>query len=112
MNLRDFRKSVMRTWRKRFRVLNQQELALGNASFGIAGEAGELADHFKKYLFHDVPLDIVKVRKELGDIRYYVTALEALLDINPEDIMQENSDKLMNRYPEGFEPGGGIRETN
>lgn len=110
MNNYDFRNSVLRTARKEFRVLNNHDMALGNASSGLAGEAGEVLENIKKFLYHDIPLDMVKVKKELGDARYYLTWLEILLGFTAEETQEGNAQKLRERYPEGFTSGGGIRE--
>ncbi len=109
MNNDDFRKSVKRTARRNFRRLTNEEMAMGNASSGLSGEAGELLDHIKKFLYHDVALDMVKVKKELGDCRYYLTWLEMILGFTAEEIQEANSLKLKERYPEGFTTGGGNR---
>lgn len=82
---------------------------LVNAVMGCAGEAGELTDHVKKYMYHGHYLDVAHVVKELGDqlwyINYAVYALQlAGHDVTLSDVMQINIDKLEARYPMGFSP--------
>ena len=47
-------------------------------------------------------LDKEHLAKELGDIAWYLAEAATALDMDLEDILQANLDKLRNRYPEGF----------
>jgi len=76
--------------------------ALNNAALGLAGEAGEVADHVKKVLFQGHTLDVAKVSKELGDILWYIAEAAWALDLPMALIADENIAKLAKRYPEGF----------
>ena len=78
------------------------EDCISNACMGIAGEAGELVDVFKKFLFHDKPVDVNHVVKELGDLLFYMNWLSTKLDIPWDVIMTVNIAKLSARYPNGF----------
>jgi len=69
---------------------------------GLAGESGEVADIFKKHLFHGHALDNDKLLLELGDVLWYVTAIGATYGFHLEDIMKANIKKLQKRYPNGF----------
>lgn len=73
-----------------------------NATLGLVGGAGEFADHMKKALFHDHPRDEEHLVKELGDILWYVCQACDALDVQLQDVMQVNIDKLRARYPGGF----------
>ncbi len=46
---------------------------LGLCGLGLPGEIGEVVDHIKKYLYHrnGKPLDIHKLKDELGDVLWY-----------------------------------------
>lgn len=74
-----------------------------NASFGLSGETGELNDMIKKAIFHGHELEEEKVKKELGDIMWYVAMMCESFGFEMEEIMQMNIDKLKARYPEGFD---------
>ena len=74
-----------------------------NSVMGLCGESGETIDIIKKHLFHGHPLDKEALKKELGDIAWYLAEAATALDISLEDILQANIDKLKQRYPEGFE---------
>ena len=75
---------------------------LNNAALGLAGEAGEIADHIKKYLFHGHALDSQSIMLELGDLCWYVCQTATALNIPFDIILGANIDKLMVRYPNGF----------
>ena len=47
-------------------------------------------------------LDKERLKKELGDIAWYLAEAATALDMDLEDILQANIDKLKRRYPEGF----------
>ena len=69
---------------------------------GLCGESGEAVDIVKKHLFHGHPLDREALKKELGDIAWYLAETAYALDMPLEDIMKANIEKLKQRYPEGF----------
>lgn len=77
-------------------------LALAVWALGLAGEAGETADHIKKYLGHGHHLDIDKVKKELGDVLWYIATLASYLNIDLDDVAEENIAKLTKRYGDSF----------
>lgn len=73
-----------------------------NASFGLSGETGELNDMIKKTIFHGHSLDLEKVKKEIGDVMWYVAMMCESFGFEMDEVMQMNIDKLKARYPEGF----------
>ena len=74
-----------------------------NACFGLSGEVGEMNDMIKKWVFHEKDLDVTHLKKELGDVMWYVAMMCQSMDWNLDDILQMNVDKLKARYPEGFD---------
>lgn len=74
-----------------------------NASLGLSGEVGEFNDMLKKWIFHEKPLDEEHLKKELGDICWYIAMMADSFGWNLDDILQMNVDKLKARYPEGFD---------
>lgn len=78
-------------------------------ALGLCGEAGEVSELIKKYLGHGITFEISKLKKELGDVLWYLTRLGAEHGIDLRDIAAANMEKLRARYPEGFVEGGGIR---
>lgn len=75
---------------------------LTNAALGLSGESGEFADTVKKHLFHGHPLETLELKKELGDVLWYVALACDSLGLSLADVMQTNIEKLRRRYPAGF----------
>lgn len=73
-----------------------------NGILGLTGEAGEFADEWKKIIFHEKPMDEEHLKKELGDVMWYVAMICAAMSWSLEDVMKLNIEKLKARYPEGF----------
>lgn len=69
---------------------------------GLAGEVGETLDLLKKHLGHGHPLDLDKLKKEFGDVRWYGAVLEDAFGFKSSEVAQANVDKLRARYPTGF----------
>ena len=74
------------------------------AGIGMASEGGEFNEIVKKILFQGKPLNednIFHMKRELGDIIWYwINACNAL-DLDPNEVIEENVNKLMARYPGG-----------
>ena len=71
-------------------------------ALGLGGEAGEVLDLTKKWLYHDHPYDPQKFFLELGDLCWYISQCARAHGFLLSDVMQANLDKLAARYPEGF----------
>lgn len=71
-------------------------------ALGLAGEAGEYADHIKKYFGQGHPLDRDKLIEELGDILFYVAWGATRNGISLLGLLYANTTKLTRRYPDGF----------
>jgi phosphoribosyl-ATP pyrophosphohydrolase len=71
---------------------------LMHAAVGIAGEGGELIDAIKKHVVHNKPLNRENVVEELGDLRFYMQAMQNLLGITEQEVLQHNALKLAKRY--------------
>lgn len=48
------------------------------------------------------PLDREHLAKELGDVAWYLAEAATALDLDLEDILRANLEKLERRYPDGF----------
>lgn len=75
---------------------------LANYGMGLSGEAGEVTDELKKFLFHGHDLDVQNIASELGDVLHYVAGIATMLDIDLSDVARGNIDKSKGRYPNGF----------
>lgn len=74
-----------------------------HAALGIAGEAGEVSDMIKKWIFHDADLDQEHLKKEIGDVLWYIALMCHAFNWSLDDILEINIDKLRKRYPYGFD---------
>ncbi len=73
-------------------------------SIGIASEGGEFAEIVKKCIFQGKPLDnetVFHAKRELGDIMWYWVNSCRALNLDPNEVMAENVEKLKSRYPGG-----------
>lgn len=80
---------------------------MDNSIAGLAGEAGEVADMWKKIKFHSLDYNDEtreKMIKELGDICWYLFSVADVLDISVEEIINKNIEKLKARHSHGFSP--------
>ena len=77
---------------------------LMTGAIGIASEGGEFAEIVKKCVFQGKPMDdetIFHCKRELGDILWYWINSCRALGLDPNDVVQENVNKLQKRYPGG-----------
>ena len=74
-----------------------------NGCLGLAGESGETLDMIKKWVFHEKELDKEHLKKEIGDVMWYVAMICESAGFDLDDVLQTNVDKLKARYPEGFD---------
>ena len=78
--------------------------SLLTGGIGLASEGGEFDEIVKKCVFQGKPLDaetIFHAKRELGDIMWYwITACRAL-NLDPNEVIAENVEKLKKRYPGG-----------
>ena len=75
---------------------------LRHAVFGLNSEAGEVAGILQKeYQGHE--FDKEHMKKELGDCCWMIAEACTALELNLNDVMLANIDKLRARFPEGFD---------
>jgi NTP pyrophosphatase (non-canonical NTP hydrolase) len=73
-------------------------------SIGLASEGGEFSEIVKKCVFQGKPMDedtIFHMKRELGDIMWYWISACRSLDLDPNEVIEENVNKLKARYPGG-----------
>ncbi len=74
------------------------------AAFGLVSEGGEFTEVVKKVLFQGKELDEsnrTRLIKELGDVAWYWANACTALNVDPNDVLELNADKLKARFPEG-----------
>ncbi len=88
-----------------------REAWLAYPALGLAGEAGEVAEHAKKAIRDDEGKvsDERKaaMSKELGDVLWYVAQLASELGLSLDDIAEQNLEKLFSRQARGVLSGSG-----
>jgi NTP pyrophosphatase (non-canonical NTP hydrolase) len=84
---------------------------LAYPALGLAGEAGEVAEHAKKAIRDDGGQVSRERRaamaKELGDVLWYVAQLATELGLDLDEIAQINLEKLLSRQRRGVLSGDG-----
>ncbi len=80
--------------------------ALNLGALGLGGESGEVIDLIKKHLFHDAPLDTEELKKELGDVLWYLSAIATGVGLTLEEVAEANVAKLLARYGRVHAGGG------
>ena len=80
-------------------------------ALGLAGESGEVAEQIKKAIRDDggaiTDERRAALRKELGDVLWYLSALCDELGLELADVAGENIDKLRDRQQRGVISGDG-----
>ena len=99
MTINEYQKLAMTTLNPE---LNEKDVLI-NGVMGLCGESGEAIDIVKKWLAQGHELDKEKLKKELGDICWYLAETATALGCDLEEIMAANIEKLKKRYPEGFD---------
>lgn len=105
VNLSDYQRASRQT------AEYPREAWLAYPALGLAGEAGEVAEHAKKAI-RDEGGTVSNERraamsKELGDVLWYVAQLATELDLDLDRIAQQNLDKLLSRQRRGVLSGSG-----
>jgi NTP pyrophosphatase (non-canonical NTP hydrolase) len=99
LNANEYQKLAMTTLNP---ALDKKDVLI-NSVMGLCGESGEAIDIVKKWLAQGHELDKEHLSKELGDIAWYLAEAATALDLNLDDILAANIEKLKKRYPEGFD---------
>ncbi len=83
--------------------ITDQQVMIAWMAIGLGGEAGEVQDLIKKGIFHQQGIDQEKLKKELGDVLWYLSSICTQMGWTLEEVMQHNIDKLKARFPEGYD---------
>jgi NTP pyrophosphatase (non-canonical NTP hydrolase) len=88
-----------------------REAWLAYPALGLAGEAGEVAEHAKKAIRDDGGTLSDERRgamsKELGDVLWYLAQLATELELDLNEIAEQNLEKLFSRQRRGMLSGDG-----
>jgi NTP pyrophosphatase (non-canonical NTP hydrolase) len=87
-------------------LMNKTILAMG-----VAGEAGEVIEKWKKIVAYKEGLvsdeDRAELGKELADVVWYIAVLAQELGLSFDDIMKQNQEKLQSRKTRNVLKGAG-----
>jgi NTP pyrophosphatase (non-canonical NTP hydrolase) len=98
ITIQNFADFVGKRWHKQ--VLDNPEKQLAIMTLGLVGEAGEVSEPIKKQIRGDGPLSKESLKLELGDVLHYWVEIANVFDIEIEDIMISNIEKLEKRDAE------------
>jgi NTP pyrophosphatase (non-canonical NTP hydrolase) len=73
---------------------------------GLAGEAGEVVEHLKKFI-RDDHINVTELKKELGDSIYYWCRICKQFGLEPTEVLEANMEKLISRMNRGVLRGDG-----
>jgi len=77
-------------------------------ALGLVGETGEIAEKIKKaYRDNNGKMDKDLMKKELGDVLWYLTMLSEKMGFSLDDVAQTNIKKLEDRMNRGQIHGSG-----
>ena len=92
--------------RERINYLNSKDIEMSRlltAGIGLSGEVGEFNEIIKKIMFQEKAFDVAAhehMRRELGDIMWYVALACLALKVDLADIINGNKEKLSKRFPQ------------
>ena len=89
---------------------HREQLSLG--ALGLAGEGGEVVELIKKALFHGTDLPREQLKKELGDVLWYVAAIATASGLTLSEVASANVEKLRRRYPGGFSEAASLARVD
>lgn len=74
-----------------------------HALHGMASEIGEIHGIYQKVYQGHTDCENEHLKKEVGDLLWFIAEYCTSLRWNLEDIMEMNIEKLKKRYPDGFD---------
>lgn len=74
-----------------------------HALFGLCSEVGEVHSIFQ-HEYQGASVKKEKVVDECGDLMWFLCELLDTYDVDLEEVLVYNIEKLRRRYPEGFDP--------
>jgi len=112
VNLNEYQNQAITTeLMKRADTLTANDPAFVAKVLGLVGEAGEVAEKYKKIIRDKDGVisdkDKQEIAKELGDVLWYISVMAHYLGITLEEIAHMNLDKLFARRERGTSRGSG-----
>jgi NTP pyrophosphatase (non-canonical NTP hydrolase) len=105
MTFNEYRKKAMKTKKP----WDEKNLELAYYGLGLAGEAGEVTEIIKKHLSGIKEINSDHMKREIGDVLWYIAAMTDYFGFDLNEIAQINIDKLTARHGKKWS-GYGNRE--
>lgn len=99
MTLDEYQEKAARTIDRELSLQNLKHHAL----HGLSSEVGEIHDIYQKH-YQGHPLDEAHLQNEVGDLLWFIAEYCTAHGWQLSDVAQSNIDKLIARYPDGFDP--------
>jgi NTP pyrophosphatase (non-canonical NTP hydrolase) len=107
MTFDDYQKKALTTVHNDYEPLMEKTIW----AMGLAGEAGEVVEKWKKIVAYKKgeisSEDLEELKKELGDVVWYIAVFAHSLGIPLEDVIQANVKKLADRKKRNVIKGAG-----
>jgi NTP pyrophosphatase (non-canonical NTP hydrolase) len=107
MTFNEYQKKALKTAKNDYGPLIQRTIW----AMGVAGEAGEVIEKWKKIVAYKEgnvsDEDRDDLAKELGDVVWYIAVMSQSLGLTFEEIMQQNVTKLADRQKRNVIKGAG-----
>jgi NTP pyrophosphatase (non-canonical NTP hydrolase) len=105
MNLDDYQKRALKTDSYDSKEVSVTDPAFVAKILGLVGEAGEVAEKFKKIIRNKngqmSASDRQDIVRELGDLLWYTAVMAHYLDTNLDKVAKINLEKLADRHDRG-----------
>jgi NTP pyrophosphatase (non-canonical NTP hydrolase) len=98
MNLNEYQKLCKKTAKKDFKTADEEIMCWG---LGLCGEAGDVASCIKKTFAQNKDTK-EGIKENLGDMLWYSAMICNFFRWDMQKILEENIEKLKNRFPGGF----------
>jgi len=101
MNFNEYQNESRKTW------LFGHKHDFIRSVLGLFGEAGEIAEKLKKEYRDNKVVSSDDLKKELGDVLYYVARIADYYKLDLEEVASHNIEKLFSRKARGKIQGDG-----
>jgi len=107
MTFDEYQKLALKTAHNEYEPLMEKTIW----AMGVAGEAGEVVEKWKKIVAYKKGVvsdeDLAELAKELGDVIWYIAVLAHSLGLSFDDVMERNIRKLADRQKRDVIKGAG-----
>ena len=98
MDLKEYQKLAEKTAKKDFNTKEEEIMCWG---LGVTGEAADIGSCIKKTFAHKKDVKD-GIKENIGDMFWYAAMICNFFNWDMDDILNQNIEKLKQRFPEGF----------